>query len=70
MVKPEATLGLLRSHHKRAWGARAMERRVIRCCEDNPECPYQVECNALYDTFVNVTDDKRRSRWLEELTKD
>jgi len=57
MFKPKATLRLIR---RRSWGAKAMERRVIQCCANNPDCPYQDECNALYDTFVNVTDDKRK----------
>lgn len=35
MIKPEATLRLVK---ERFWGAKAMERRVIRCCADNPEC--------------------------------
>jgi len=57
MFKPEATLRLLK---ERFWGAKAMERRVKRCCADNPECPYKDECQVLYDTFVNVTEDKRK----------
>lgn len=60
MVKPEVTLGLLRSYYKRAWGAKAMERRVLRCCDQNPDCIYENECSALYDSFVNVTEDKRK----------
>ena len=57
MIQPEATIRLLR---KRVWGANAMQRRVIRCCADNPECLYQDECITLYDTFVNMTDDNRK----------
>jgi len=62
MFKPEATLRLLRG---RFWGARAMERRVKRCCADNPDCPIEAECAAEYDAFVNVTDDKRKEIYHE-----
>lgn len=55
MFKPEATLRLLKG---RLWGAKAMEHRVKRCCSDNPDYPYQDECAALYDNFVNVTDNQ------------
>ena len=58
MFKPEATLRLLK---ERFWGAKAMERRVIRCCADNPGCPCKDQCKAEYNAFVNATDgDKRR----------
>lgn len=58
MFKPEATLKLMR---ERFWGAKAMERRVIRCCADNPDCMFKDECKAEYDAFVNVTEgDKRK----------
>jgi len=53
MFKPEATIRLLR---KRLWGAKAMERRVIQCCADNPECLFQEECSSLYGKFVDFTD--------------
>jgi len=49
MFNPEATLRLLKG---RFWGAKAMERRVKRCCDDNPECPFPDECMALYDAVI------------------
>ena len=53
MFKPEATLRLMR---ERFWGAKAMERRVLRCCADNPDCPIEAECVKEYDDFVKSTD--------------
>ena len=54
MAETEATLKLLR---KRTWGAKAMERRIKRCCADNPECQFEAKCNALYDTFVDRSEE-------------
>jgi len=56
MFTPEITLKLL---HQRRYGARAMERRVKKCCAENPGCPYQNECAKLYDAFVDGTYDTR-----------
>ena len=53
MFTPEATLKLMK---ERFWGARAMERRVIRCCADNPACPIKAECALEYDAFVDSKD--------------
>jgi hypothetical protein len=64
MFKPEATLRLLK---ERFWGAKAMERRMKRCCADNPDCPIQAECLAEYDTFVNVTDGDKRKEIYHQL---
>jgi len=64
MFKPEATLRLLK---ERFWGAKAMERRVIRCCADNPDCSCKDECQALYDAFVNATDNDRRKEIYHQL---
>ena len=59
MFKPEATLRLLK---EKVWGAKAMERRLIRCCADNPGCPYIDQCKAEYDAFVNATDNEKRRK--------
>jgi len=56
MFTPEITLGLIR---QRQYGTKAMERRVKRCCAENPGCPHQAECRALYDHFVDTTDTRR-----------
>jgi hypothetical protein len=53
MLKPNATLKLMREGF---WGARSMERRVIKCCAENPDCPLKEECTTRYDIFVNATD--------------
>jgi hypothetical protein len=55
-MNPEITLNLIR---ERRYGVKAMERRVKDCCADNPGCPYQEKCSALYDEFVDVTDTRR-----------
>lgn len=60
MFKPEVTLRLMR---ERFWGAKAMERRVIRCCADNPDCSIKVECVAEYDAFVNSKDAPCKQNW-------
>jgi hypothetical protein len=61
---PEVTLRIIRhstSKEPSCWtyGPKAVERRVIRCCDDNPECRFAVECDRLYTKFVNVTDNPR-----------
>ena len=38
------------------WGAKAMERRVIRCCAANPDCPFKEHCALQYDAFVDRRD--------------
>jgi len=60
MFKPEATLKLMR---ERFWGARAMERRVIRCCADNPDCPIKAECLLEYDAFMESKDPPCKQDW-------
>jgi len=56
MFTPEITLNLIR---QRRYGAKAMERRVKRCCAANPECPHKDKCAVLYDYFVDTTDTRR-----------
>jgi len=51
MVKPKATLKLM---DEGFWGAKAMERRVIKCCADNPDCPFQESCYQQYVKFVDT----------------
>ena len=53
MYKPEATLELIK---ERGYGAKAMERRIKRCCADNPDCAHKAECVLLYDRFIDSTD--------------
>lgn len=55
-MTPEITLNLIR---QRRYGARAMERRVKKCCAANPECSYQAGCAKEYDAFVESTWDRR-----------
>ena len=33
-----------------------MERRVLQCCEDNPDCPIEAECVKEYGKFVDSKD--------------
>ena len=33
-----------------------MERRVLQCCADNPDCPIEAECVKEYDDCVKSTD--------------
>lgn len=56
MLTPEVTLNLIR---QRRYGARAMERRVKKCCVENPGCLYQDECARLYDKFVDTTETRK-----------
>ena len=65
MFKPEATLSLLK---ERVWGAKAMERRVIQCCADNPICLIEAECDAEYDAFVDATDNAKRKEIISSGT--
>jgi len=60
MFKPEATLKLMRESF---WGARAMERRVIRCCAGNPDCPIKAECLVEYDAFMESKDPPCKQDW-------
>ena len=52
MYKPEVTIGLLRTENYMGYGLDGMERRIMRCCEGNPECSLAKECNTLYDKFL------------------
>jgi hypothetical protein len=56
MFTPELTLNLIR---ERRYGAKAMERRIKECCAGNPGCPYQAECQRLYDKFVDTTETRQ-----------
>jgi len=60
MYNPEATLKLMK---ERFWGASAMERRIKRCCSDNPDCPIQAECTKEYDSFVDSKDPPCKKDW-------
>jgi hypothetical protein len=53
MLTPEVTIKLI---EERFWGAKAMERRVIRCCSDNPNCLFQAQCCQQYDWFLDARD--------------
>jgi hypothetical protein len=55
MLTPEVTLNLIR---QRRYGARAMERRVKKCCAENPGCPYKNKCLTLYDAFEEARDNE------------
>jgi len=56
MYKPEVTIGLLKTENYMGYGLDGMERRIMRCCEGNPECSLVKECNTLYDKFINSRD--------------
>ena len=56
MYKPEITIGLLRTENYMGYGLDGMERRIMRCCEGNPECSLVKECNTLYDKFLAGKD--------------
>jgi len=53
MFDPEITLTIIR---ERRYGPHKMERRVKRCCADNPGCPYKIVCNADYDAVLDALD--------------
>ena len=55
-MRPDITLKLLK---KRQYGSKAMERRVRKCCIANPDCIHEAECIALYDQFVDSTEETR-----------
>ena len=59
MYNPEATIRILRRPDHLGYGSRGMERRIKRCCSDNPECELAFECVRLYTKFVNTTDTYR-----------
>ena len=56
MYKPEITIGLLRTENYMGYGLDGMERRIMQCCEGNPECLLDKECNTLYDKFLADRD--------------
>ena len=64
MYSPEVTLRII-THSTRkqpsfwTYGVKAVERRVKRCCADNPDCKMAVECDRLYTKFVNATDNPK-----------
>lgn len=35
----------------------AMERRIMQCCEENPDCSFAERCYRQYVKFVNSTND-------------
>ncbi len=63
-MNAEATLRILQkslNHIARGkvyYGPQGMERRVFRCCDDNPDCTSQERCCELYSKFVNATNVK------------
>ena len=64
MFNPEVTLRIIR--HSRSsepsrwhWGVKAVERRIDRCCDDNPDCERAIECFDEYVQFVNGTDNPK-----------
>jgi hypothetical protein len=64
MYTPEVTLRIIRWSTRRqpscwTYNAKAVERRIKRCCTDNPECTKGEECYGLYVKFVNVTDNPK-----------
>lgn len=58
MLTPEATLKLMEEGY---WGAKAMERRVIKCCADNPGCPFKERCLREYDKLVDRSEVPSRT---------
>jgi len=58
MYKPAATIRILK---ERFYGPAAVERRVYRCCADNPDCPIGQECRAEYDAYINSLSPKKSS---------
>jgi hypothetical protein len=44
------------------WGAKAMERRVLQCCADNPDCPFHEQCYQQYVEFVDRTEKPDRTQ--------
>ena len=68
MYKPEATIRILRKsilYNRRGriyYGAKGMERRIIRCCDDNQFCPFPDYCFYKYKQFVNATDNPKETK--------
>jgi len=60
MINPEATLKLM---DEGFWGAKAMERRVIACCAENPGCPLEKQCLQRYDRFIKERDAPDKRQW-------
>jgi hypothetical protein len=60
MTTPEATLKLM---NEGFWGAKAMERRVIKCCADHPACPFAEQCYQDYVKFVDTTEPPDKKEW-------
>ena len=56
MYKPEITIGLLKTENYMGYELDGMERRIMRCCEGNPECSLVKECNTLYGKFLDGKD--------------
>ena len=65
MYNPEATIRILSKsllcirQGGIYYGAIGMERRIKRCCSDNPECKLGDKCDELHTKFVNVTDNPK-----------
>jgi len=60
MLNPEATLKLIEEGF---WGAKAMERRVITCCAENPGCPLEERCWRQYVKFVDSSNPPDKTKW-------
>lgn len=60
MMNPGATLKLI---NEGFWGAKAMERRVLRCCGVNPDCPFQEQCYRQYAKFIDIRDANHKTQW-------
>ena len=64
MYNPEVTLRIIRWSTRKqpscwTYGVKAVERRIKRCCGDNPDCKMSDECYSLYAKLVNVTDNPK-----------
>jgi len=65
MYKPEVTIGIITksssfARQKRIYyGPRGIERRVKRCCSDNPVCPFPSRCDQEHTKFVNATHNPK-----------
>lgn len=66
MITPEITVKLIESN---LWGLKAMERRVLKCCAANPNCPIGERCNASYDRFQDRRDAHNANRMRGRLVK-
>jgi len=61
---PEITLRIIwwsKSGRPSVWtyGVKAVERRIKRCCADNPDCKKADECYYQYVKFVNTTENPK-----------